>query len=89
MLRQSRCLRLYTLQGEDSGARPIRVLIVDDHMLFRRGLGMVLAEEDDIELVGEASDGAEAVEIASETVPDVVAMDIRMPKTTGIEPLGR
>ncbi len=64
---------------------PIRVLIVDDHALFRRGLEMVLAEEHDIELVGEASDGAEAVEQAGEALPDVVLMDIRMPKSSGIE----
>jgi DNA-binding NarL/FixJ family response regulator len=64
---------------------PIRVLIVDDHALFRRGLEMVLAEEDDIELVGEASDGAEAVDKAGEALPDVVLMDIRMPKSSGIE----
>ncbi len=64
---------------------PIRVLIVDDHALFRRGLEMVLAEEDDIELVGEASDGAEAVEKAGEALPDVVLMDIRMPRSSGIE----
>ena len=64
---------------------PIRVLIVDDHALFRRGLEMVLDEEDDIELVGQASDGAEARERAGESLPDVVLMDIRMPKSSGIE----
>jgi DNA-binding NarL/FixJ family response regulator len=64
---------------------PIRVLIVDDHALFRRGLEMVLAEEADIELAGEASDGAEAVEKAGEALPDVVLMDIRMPRSSGIE----
>src|SRR6266704_3059854 len=64
---------------------PIRVLIVDDHALFRRGLQMVLAEEADIELVGEASDGAEAVEKAGGALPDVVLMDIRMPKSSGIQ----
>ena len=66
-------------------AEPIRVMIVDDHALFRRGLEMVLTDEDDIELVGEASDGAEAVENAAEVLPDVVLMDIRMPRSSGIE----
>jgi two-component system NarL family response regulator len=66
-------------------AEPIRVLIVDDHALFRRGLQMVLAEEADIEVVGEASDGAEAVEKAGQALPDVVLMDIRMPRSSGIE----
>lgn len=67
------------------GADPIRTMIVDDHALFRRGLEMVLASEPDIELVGEASDGAEAVSKAGESLPDVVLMDIRMPKTSGID----
>ena len=71
--------------GSRRGPDPIRALIVDDHALFRRGLEMVLAAEDDIELVGEASDGAEAVEKAAESLPDVVLMDIRMPKSSGIE----
>ena len=77
-----------TVSGADDARGvldPIRVLIVDDHALFRRGLEMVLAEETDIELVGEASDGAEAVERAGEALPDVVLMDIRMPKSSGIE----
>jgi len=73
------------LVGAQRGPDPIRALIVDDHALFRRGLEMVLAAEDDIELVGEASDGAEAVEKAAESLPDVVLMDIRMPKSSGIE----
>jgi DNA-binding NarL/FixJ family response regulator len=64
---------------------PIRTMIVDDHALFRRGLEMVLASEPDIELVGQASDGAEAVEKAGESLPDVVLMDIRMPRSSGIE----
>jgi two-component system NarL family response regulator len=64
---------------------PIRVLVVDDHALFRRGLQMVLEQEPDIEVVGEASDGSEAVVVASETLPDIVLMDVRMPKRGGID----
>jgi two-component system NarL family response regulator len=60
-------------------------MIVDDHALFRRGLEMVLESEPDIDLVGQASDGAEAVEKAGETLPDIVLMDIRMPRSSGIE----
>ena len=72
------------VKGED-GAERLRVMVVDDHALFRRGLEMVLEEEDDIELVGEAGDGAEAVDMAAELLPDVVLMDVRMPKRSGIE----
>jgi two-component system NarL family response regulator len=79
-------------QAGDSGppdaslrSDPIRSMIVDDHALFRRGLEMVLEQEPDIELVGQASDGAEAVEKAAESLPDVVLMDIRMPRSSGIE----
>ncbi len=64
---------------------PIRVAVVDDQELFRRGLVMLLSVEDDIEVVGEASDGYEAAEIAASLVPDVVLLDVRMPKRTGIE----
>ena len=64
---------------------PIRVLVVDDHALFRRGLEMVLAHEDDIDVVGEAEDGADAVEKAIETTPDIVLMDVRMPRRGGID----
>jgi DNA-binding NarL/FixJ family response regulator len=73
--------------GTDPGAGedPIRVLIADDHAFFRRGLEVVLQGEPGLELVGQASDGQEAVRVASEVVPDIVLMDIRMPKMTGIE----
>ncbi len=64
---------------------PIRTLIVDDHALFRRGLEIVLVTEPDIEVVGQAGDGAEAVEKAAEAVPDVVLMDVRMPRSSGIQ----
>jgi two-component system NarL family response regulator len=66
-------------------ADPIRVLIVDDHALFRRGLQMVLTEEPGIEVVGEGGDGFEAAQKAGDLLPDVVLMDIRMPRRGGIE----
>jgi DNA-binding NarL/FixJ family response regulator len=72
-------------QTEPAFAEPIRVLVVDDHALFRRGLEMVLEQEPDIEVVGEASDGTEAVQVATETTPDVVLMDVRMPRRGGID----
>jgi len=63
----------------------IRVLVVDDHALFRRGLQMVLEQEPDIDVVGEAGDGTEAVDRAAETMPDIVLMDVRMPRRGGID----
>jgi DNA-binding NarL/FixJ family response regulator len=63
----------------------LRVLVVDDHALFRRGLEMVLDGEPDVEVVGEAADGLEAVRRAQELMPDVVLMDVRMPGQSGIE----
>ncbi|HEY0561642.1 MAG TPA: response regulator transcription factor [Frankiaceae bacterium] len=71
--------------GDTAAHEPIRVLVVDDHALFRRGLQMVLQAEDDIVVVGEASDGTEAVDQASQTTPDVVLMDVRMPRRGGID----
>lgn len=64
---------------------PIRVLVVDDHAFFRRGLVSVLAEEADIDVVGEAGDGEQAVRKAGDLLPDVVLMDVRMPRTSGID----
>ena len=69
----------------DKSPDAIRVLIVDDHALFRRGLQMVLEQETDIVVVGEGGDGAEAVSKTQELMPDVVLMDVRMPKRGGIE----
>jgi two-component system NarL family response regulator len=71
--------------AEASRKEPIRVLVVDDHALFRRGLEIVLAAEEDIQVVGEAGDGAEAVEKAADLLPDIVLMDVRMPRRGGIE----
>jgi DNA-binding NarL/FixJ family response regulator len=71
--------------GPQGAGDPIRVLVVDDHALFRRGLEMVLAQEADIDVIGEASDGAEAVDKAAELAPDLVLMDVRMPKRGGID----
>ncbi len=72
-------------QDGPSCREPIRVLVVDDHALFRRGLEIVLAQEEDIQVVGEAGDGAEAVEVAADLLPDIVLMDVRMPRRGGIE----
>jgi DNA-binding NarL/FixJ family response regulator len=68
-------------------ADPIRVLLVDDHQVVRRGLRTFLEIQDDIEVVGEAGDGAEGVARTEELRPDVVLMDIKMPGTDGIEAL--
>ncbi|MYW66760.1 response regulator [Streptomyces sp. SID8379] len=63
----------------------VRVLLVDDQPLVRSGLRVLIADTDDLEVAGEAGDGAEAVELAETLRPDVVVMDIRMPGTDGIE----
>lgn len=63
----------------------IKVLICDDHALFRRGLRAVLELEGDLQIVGEAADGREAVTLAETMLPDIALMDVRMPKCTGIE----
>ncbi len=63
----------------------IRVLIADDQELVRAGFRALLDAEDDIEVVGEAADGASAVSLAARHVPDVVLMDVRMPELDGIE----
>lgn len=62
----------------------IRVLLVDDQPLFRRGVRMLIDSQPDLTVVGEAGDGDEAVVVAAEALPDVVLMDIRMPRADGI-----
>jgi DNA-binding NarL/FixJ family response regulator len=63
----------------------IRLVVVDDQALMRGGLASMLSTQQDIEVVGEAGDGAEAVEVVTRTDPDVVLMDVRMPDVDGIE----
>ena len=63
----------------------VRVVLVDDEAMVRVGLRMVLSSEPDIEVVGEAQDGGEAVDVVGATRPDVVLMDIRMPRVDGLE----
>jgi DNA-binding NarL/FixJ family response regulator len=75
------------MSQDAAGSRSLRILIADDHDLFRRGLREVLEEEEDIQVLAEAADGEEAVRIAKELGPDgldLVLMDLAMPKLNGI-----
>jgi DNA-binding NarL/FixJ family response regulator len=63
----------------------VRVLLVDDQAMFRAGIAMVLGSQPDLAVVGEAGDGAEALEQVASTAPDVVLMDLEMPGTGGVE----
>jgi DNA-binding NarL/FixJ family response regulator len=69
----------------DGSTDLIRVLVADDHPVFRRGMRAILGAEPDTELVGEATDGEEAIAQALELHPDVILMDLNMPKVSGIE----
>ena len=69
----------------DQKTEQIRVLVADDHPVFRRGMRAILGAEPEIELVGEATDGEEAVARALELRPDVILMDLNMPNLNGIE----
>jgi DNA-binding NarL/FixJ family response regulator len=72
-------------EGPESGiVEPIRVLIVDDHLVVRRGLRSMLADAEDVEIVGEASNAGEAVERATSLRPDILLLDIRMPGMDGL-----
>ena len=70
-------------------AVPIRVLIAEDHSLVRRGLAAIINMEEDVTVIGEAGDGQEAVELWRSLRPDVVLMDLRMPKVEGVEAIRR
>ena len=69
----------------DSDIGRIRILVADDHPVYRDGLRALAARSPDLELVGEAADGTEAVAMAEQALPDVILMDLRMPGMTGIE----
>jgi DNA-binding NarL/FixJ family response regulator len=72
--------------GEPQGGAPvIRVLVADDQTLVRAGFRVLVESAPDLEVVGEAGDGVEAVELAGQQLPDVVLMDIRMPRMDGLE----
>ncbi len=66
-------------------SKKIRILIADDHAIVRKGIRALLSTEPDIEVIGEAGNGAEAVALAQKTPPDVILMDLVMPKVDGIE----
>lgn len=70
---------------ESSASEPIRLLVVDDHSILRAGLRMLFAAEPDLQIVGEAASGQEAIEAVRTLHPDVVIMDVAMPGMTGIE----
>jgi len=63
----------------------LRILLVDDHVLFRKGVAALLARRPDMEVIGEASDGLDAITVARELLPDVILMDIHMPRCDGLE----
>jgi len=70
---------------EDNVANEIRVILADDHAVVRQGIRRFLEEDPAIDVVAEASDGAEAVRLVNEHRPDVVVLDIRMPEVSGVE----
>ena len=73
------------MPGESGSTSPIRVLLADDHDILRQGLKMLLSLQQEMQVVGEARTGREAVEMAQELQPDVVVMDITMPEMDGLE----
>ncbi|HVN35157.1 MAG TPA: response regulator [Casimicrobiaceae bacterium] len=67
---------------------PVRVAVIDDHTLFRRGLIALLAREPELSVVGEAADGFEGIKVVAATQPDVVLLDLNMPGISGVEAIG-
>ncbi|MBT8370843.1 MAG: response regulator transcription factor, partial [Deltaproteobacteria bacterium] len=65
-------------------SNPISVLVADDHTIVRQGLARLLEDQADIRIVGQATNGRKAVDLAKELIPDVVIMDIAMPRMNGV-----
>ena len=77
------------VSAKSAASAPIRVLIVDDHSVVRRGLAAIIDMEEDAIVVGQAGDGAEAIDLWRKLHPDVVLMDLRMPGVDGVEAIRR
>ncbi|SRR5258706_6312962 len=78
-------MRRHSTAGGNRSVRKLRILLADDHGVVRKGLRFLLESETDLEVVGEASDGRQAVDLAGELQPDVIVMDIAMPRLNGID----
>jgi DNA-binding NarL/FixJ family response regulator len=73
------------VQAHEPTPTPIRVLLADDHRILREGLASLLSEEPDLQIVGQAVNGLEAIQLARSIHPDVILMDVTMPRLNGIE----
>ena len=85
MTSESYCVESPCMDSQPVESRRIRVLLVDDHSIMREGLQSMLAGSEELEVVGQARDGEEAVRAAAELLPDVVVMDVMMPNKDGVE----
>lgn len=72
-------------EAQQNRSEPLKILLVDDHALFRAGIASLLASREDVEVVGQAQDGEEALEAAHRLMPDLILMDVHMPNVNGIE----
>src|SRR5215217_1620542 len=78
-------LHVHAEHGSYDGAMPVSVVVVDDQLLVRAGFRALLGSDPDIEVVGEAANGLEAINVGRQTQPAVVLMDVRMPEMDGLE----